>query len=66
MPDAQPSPRGRLWTLLIFGALVLAGVLLLWYYWSSPAEPPDQPDPVPTEDVQHVRAASQHRPAFRV
>lgn len=66
MPDETPSSRGHLLTLLIFGALILAGVLLLWYYTSTPAEAPEQPDPVPSEDVRHLPSEPQHYPALRV
>ena len=41
---AEPSPRGRLLTALIFGALVLLGVLLLWLLLERRApEPPTRP-----------------------
>lgn len=41
---AEPSPRGRLLTALVFGALVLLGVLLLWLLLERRApEPPARP-----------------------
>lgn len=55
-PGETTTPRGRWLTFLIFGVLVLTGVLLLWFYMqSSPeaAEPPGS-GPVPTENVRHV------------
>ena len=51
----KTSPRGRWLTFLIFGVLVLLGVLLLWFYMSSEADAPEQPAPAPTEEVGEAR-----------
>ncbi len=53
-PGEDTTPRGRWLTFVIFGALVLAGILLLWFYWERGVEEPSAPAPTPTEDVRYV------------
>lgn len=45
----QPSPRGRLVTALIFGGLVLLGIVLLWLYYGERTDGPTAaPEAEPT------------------